>query len=140
MNMISRITKLILVAAISIPCLSSCMTVANNVMGKAASSNENASAPFAVDVKAGTNPQVFKLQIKKPAGERVWIYLYAPDKQLLDRWYSDKNSIGVEVPFNFTGAAEGEYIIEVSGRNNSITKKITLTREAIEPVVNITVD
>ena len=79
------------------------------------------------------------LSIEKNGGKRLNVRLIGPDGQTLGTFLTQKRAGTVEVNYNFFGAGEGTYILQVSNAGEKIEKQIVLSRTKADVVTDVAI-
>ena len=79
------------------------------------------------------------LTIEKNGGKRLLVRLIGPDGQTLGNFLTQKKAGTVEVNYNFFGAQEGTYTLQVSRAGEKVEKQIVLSRTKAEVVTDVAI-
>jgi hypothetical protein len=79
------------------------------------------------------------LTIEKKGAKRLIVRLIGPDGQTLGNFLTQKKAGTVEVNYNFFGAEEGTYTLQVSRAGEKIEKQIVLSRTKAEVVTDVAI-
>ena len=80
-----------------------------------------------------------RLAIEKNNGKRLLVRLIGPDGQTLGNFMTQKKAGTVEVNYNFFGAEEGTYTLQVSGGSERVEKQIVLSRTRAQVVTGVAI-
>ncbi len=79
------------------------------------------------------------LSIEKNGGKRLNVRLIGPDGQVLGNFLTQKKAGTVEVNYNFFGAEEGTYTLQVLRAGEKVEKQIVLSRTKAEVVTDVAI-
>lgn len=89
---------------------------------------------FSMELNQQPNNEVVLLTIKNPGKKNLSVTLTGPDGYALNNFFIRKKIDQVDKTYNFSGADEGIYIIEVSDGIEKIKKQVKLERIPVPPV------
>ena len=83
---------------------------------------------FQVELKQMLNSEKIRLTVSNPSGKRLLIKLRAPSGELVENYVTGKNIKQLVKDYDFVGAEEGIYKLEIYDWKDKVKKEINLKR------------